>query len=84
MSVTYSAKNLVYKTVAGDMWDMIALREYGDEHAMNFVQDANFDYRFIDVFGGDVLLTIPQAVTVGTNRKIQKVLPDLEKLLPWR
>lgn len=80
----YTANDLVYKTISGDMWDMIALREYGDEHAMNFIQDANFDYRFTDAFGGDVILDVPQAVTVGLNRKASKAIPDLTSLLPWR
>jgi hypothetical protein len=84
MAITYKAKDLVYKTVQSEMWDMIALREYGDEHVMNWIQDANFDQRFTDEFPGDVILQLPQSVTVQYNVKAQKPIPDLKELLPWR
>lgn len=83
MSVTYKAKGLEYKTTQGDIWDIIALRVYGDEHAMHHVQDYNFDLRFTDMFAGGVIVAIPQAVTVEVNLKTRRPTPNLQQLLPW-
>ena len=83
MAVTYKAKNLQHKTVQGEIWDIIALREYGDEHAMHFVQDANFYERFTDNFPGGVTLALPGAVTVQNNLKSRVAAPNLHQLLPW-
>jgi hypothetical protein len=83
MSVTYKAKNLQHKTIQGEIWDVIALREYGDEHCMSFVQDANFDERFVDVFTGGVFLDLIQTVTLENNLKSRRATPNLKTLLPW-
>jgi hypothetical protein len=84
MSVTLKAKNLTYKTIQNEIWDIIALREYGDEHAMHFVQDANFDQRFVDNFPANVILDIsPQVVTLENNLKTRSATPNLNQLLPW-
>ena len=83
MAVTYKAKHLEYSTIQGDMWDMIALREYGDEHAMHFIQDANFYERFTDGFPGGVVLALPPMVTVQVNLRSRRALPNLQQLLPW-
>lgn len=83
MAVTYKAKHLKHSTVQGEMWDIISLREYGDEHAMHFVQDANFYLRFTDEFAGGVVVELPQSVTVQNNLKSRVALPNLHQLLPW-
>ena len=83
MSVTYKAKHLEHATIQGEIWDIIALREYGDEHAMHFVQDANFYQRFVDEFPGGITLALPSAVTVQNNLKSRPVMPNLAQLLPW-
>ena len=83
MSVTYKAKTLEYKTIQGDIFDIIALRAYGDEHAMHFVQDANFYERFRDEFPASIILTIPQTVTLQNNLKARRSLPNLKEILPW-
>lgn len=83
MAVTYKAKHLEYKTIQGDLWDMIAIREYGDEHAMHYIQDANFYERFTDQFPGEVILDIPQTVVVEVNLKSRRPTPNLSQLLPW-
>jgi phage tail protein X len=80
----YTAEDSSYKTIQGDMWDIVSLREYGDEHAMNYVQDANFDQRFTDMFPASVILQIPPTATVQYNLKPSKPTPDLKNLLPWR
>lgn len=83
MSVTYKAKAPEYKTVQGDIWDIIALRSYGDEHACHFVQDANFYERFRDAFPASVILAIPPAVTLQNNLKARRSIPNLKQILPW-
>lgn len=83
MSVTYKAKNLQHKTIQGEIWDIVAIREYGDEHAMHFIQDANFYERFTDEFPASVILELPQIVVVQVNLKSRRPQPDLKKLLPW-
>lgn len=81
--ITYKAKNLQHRTVQGEIWDIIALREYGDEHAMHAVQDANFYERFADEFAGGVLLVIPASVTLQYNLKSRPSTPNLQTILPW-
>jgi len=83
MSVTLKARHLDHKTSQGEIWDIIAIREYGDEHAMHFIQDANFDYRFVDEFPASVILVLPQVVTLQYNLKTRMAVPDLKALLPW-
>lgn len=83
MAVTYKAKHLEHATVQGELWDIVALREYGDEHAMHFVQDANFYERFTDQFPGGIVLALPGAVTVQNNLKSRPAAPNLHALLPW-
>jgi phage tail protein X len=83
MSVTLKAKHLTHTSQQGEIWDIIAWREYGDEHAMSFIQDANFDQRFVDAFPYGIVLALPPTVTLQNNLKTRKALPDLKQLLPW-
>lgn len=83
MSVTYKAKHQKHKTVQGEIWDIIALREYGDEHAMHFVQDANFYERFTDIFPGSIILDLPSPVVVQVNIKSRRAQPNLQQIIPW-
>lgn len=80
----YKAKTLEYKTIQGDMWDIIALREYRDEHAMHFIQDDNYYQRFTDLFPASAILTIPIEVSVKHNLKGNNPIPPLQSILPWR
>jgi len=84
MSVTYNANTVIYNANQGDMWDMIALREYGDEHAMNTIQDANYSLRFTDAFFADTKVTIPGQAVVQNNLKVRTSIPNTGALLPWR
>jgi phage tail protein X len=83
VSVTYKASLLEYRTVQFDIWDIVALRVYGDEHAMHHVQDANFYERFTDAFPAGVTLAIPQTVTLQNNLKARRSIPNLKQILPW-
>jgi hypothetical protein len=83
MSVILRAKNSEHRTTQGEIWDIIAIREYGDEHAMHHVQDANFYERFADEFAGGVVLQIPSPVMIEFNLKNRSNAPNLKQLLPW-
>jgi hypothetical protein len=83
MATTLTAKNLQHRTVQGEIWDIVAIREYGDEHAMHFIQDANFDERFTDEFPGGIVLELPRSVTIEYNLKSRLSTPNLKQLLPW-
>jgi hypothetical protein len=83
VSVTYKAKALEYKTVQGDIWDIISLRVYGDEHGMHEVQDENFYERFTDEFPASRILAVPPAITLQNNLKARRNLPNLSQVLPW-
>lgn len=80
---TLTPKNYRHSTVQGEVWDIVALREYGDEHAMHAVQDANFYQRFVDAFPAGVILEIPASVTLTYNLKSRTAAPNLQQLLPW-
>jgi hypothetical protein len=80
----YHSKFRTYKTNSQDMWDMIALTCYGDERGMHFVQDANYDYRFVDGFPADIELALPKTITVGIDLKHPVQIPNIKQLLPWR
>jgi hypothetical protein len=83
MATTLTARNLEHKTVQGEIWDIVAIREYGDEHAMHYIQDANFDERFTDEFPGGIVLELPRSVTLEYNLKSRLSTPNLKQLLPW-
>jgi phage tail protein X len=80
----YQARHNEYKTIQNDMWDIVALRQYRDEHAMHAIQDANFEQRFTDAFPAGVILAIPKNVSIRYNLKSGTPIPPLEQLLPWR
>lgn len=62
-----------YTTVQGDMWDIIALKVYGNENQMHILLDANQKYRNTAVFPQGVVLNCPDI-----KRGVNDLLP------PWR
>jgi phage tail protein X len=62
-----------YTTVQGDMWDLIAYQQMGNEMYMGALIDANKKYREIVVFPAGVPLTIPDVAT-----------PTSVNLPPWK
>lgn len=48
-----------YTTRAGDTWDIIAYRVYGDEFRMSDLQAANPDLLGTVVFSAGVVLSVP-------------------------
>lgn len=81
---TYNARFEKYITGQGDIWDTIALKCYGDEHAMNKMQDANYEYRFVDGFPANIELIVPPVIIVENDLKSPVKIPDIKGLLPWR
>lgn len=82
--ITYKARVKEYVTSAGDIWDVIALKCYGDEHCMHVMQDANYNYRFMDRFPPDLNLIVPETATIENNHKTFTIPPNVKALLPWR
>jgi len=56
-----------YTTTQGDMWDMIALRVYGDENLMHKLVEANPDHRHTVVFPANIALDIPEAEVISAS-----------------
>lgn len=57
----------IYTTIQGDMWDLIAYKQLGNELYMNFLMAANIKYREVVVFPAGVQLTIPTiSIPVGS------------------
>ena len=56
-----SQNNQTYRTVQGDMWDVISMRVYGTEMLMHLLIEANHQYRDIAVFPANCELVVPPA-----------------------
>lgn len=52
-----------YRTVQGDMWDIISLRVYGTEMLMHLLVEANHQYRDIAILPANYDLVVPPAPT---------------------
>ena len=63
----------IYTTKQGDMWDLIAYNELGNELYMHYLIAANIKYREIVTFPAGITLTIP---TIST--------PVGSSLPPWK
>jgi phage tail protein X len=48
-----------YTTSAGDTWDIVAYRAYGDEYRMTELQQANPEHLGVLVFDAGAVLQIP-------------------------
>lgn len=81
---TYNARFEKYVTGQGDIWDIIALKCYGDEHAMNQMQEANYPYRYVDGFSANIELVVPPVIEVVNDLKSPVKIPDIKGMLPWR
>ena len=49
-----------YNTVAGDTWDLIAFKVFGQENLMTELLQANIQFANIVIFPGNVKLIIPK------------------------
>lgn len=52
-----------YTTQQGDTWDLIALREMGNEKYMSQLIQANYVHRETVIFSAGIVLVIPQITT---------------------
>ena len=65
-----------YRTLQGDMWDMIAYRNYpeqGKERMMSILIEANEEYAEVVKFPAGIILNIPESSAV-----LNETLP------PWK
>jgi phage tail protein X len=65
-----------YNTVEGDVWDLISFKQYGDEAFINILINANPHLRHIEVFDGDIQITIPDKPEIPYDSP--------QKLPPWK
>ena len=63
-----------YVTKQGDAYDLLALREYGEERLANYIIDANPEYVDVLIFEAGVTLSVPTLDTTETP----------QTLPPWR
>lgn len=63
-----------YLTAQGDTFDLLALRNYGEEQLSSIIISENSDYADVLIFEQGILLTIPIIENVETP----------ETLPPWR
>ena len=63
-----------YMTKWGDAFDLLALKEYGEETLSKYIIDANPDYCDVLIFEESVELRIP----ILENKEVPETLP------PWR
>lgn len=64
---------MIYTTVQGDRWDLIAYKVYGNESYMSHLLEANKQYRDVFVFSAGAKLEIPEITEAASD-----TLP------PWR
>lgn len=64
---------MVYTTIQGDTWDVIAFKTLGNEMLMSHLIEANIKYADITVFGAGIKLVIPEA-----KPPVNELLP------PWK
>ncbi len=56
-----------YRTIAGDRWDIVALKTTGSESNLDKIMKANLEHREIVVFPAGVELDIPEIETKASN-----------------
>ena len=69
-----------YITIAGDTWDSIAYKKYGNEEYCDKIMDANRDKLDMFVFPAGVELTIPHRDTF-TSTAVSTDFPDWRSVL---
>ena len=56
----FDEESMIYTTIQGDTWDMIAYKVFGDEKYASDIMNANYDYIDILVFDNGELIDIPK------------------------
>jgi len=66
---------MVYETVSGDTFDLVALKTIGDENAAKEIIKSNIGYAHVVIFESGIQLTIPE---------ITKNMNTTPNLPPWK
>lgn len=67
-----------YITIAGDTFDLVAHRVYGDSRRAPDIMAANSHYMDVAIFGAGVVLSVPDV------EKASQDAADINNLPPWR
>jgi hypothetical protein len=51
---------------------------------MHEMQEANYDYRYVDNFSANVELVVPSTITIENNLRTSAKVLNIKGLLPWR
>lgn len=65
---------MIYTTVQGDMWDLIAEKVYGDTKYTDVLLSANPEHRMIYIFSAGIELEVPEVEEKSTA----------DDLPPWK
>ena len=63
----------IYRTMSGDMWDIVAYKAYGNEMYMDMLIKANIEYKDTYIFPAGVRLILPEI-----DLEVSESLP------PWK
>ena len=66
----------IYRTVAGDTWDLIAYKVYGKEEYYHKLIRANTNLIDVVIFDGNTPIIVPEILEVK--------IKDESKLPPWK
>ncbi len=58
---------MVYETVSGDTFDLVALKTIGDEKAAKEIIQSNIEYAHVVIFESGIQLTIPEVAKNTTT-----------------
>ncbi len=51
---------MIYTTIAGDTWDGVAYKVYGDEKLVGYLMDVNTEHLETVIFSGGIQLAVPE------------------------
>lgn len=81
MTVKLTGEYFEHKTIAGDRWDLLAYRYYGDQYKQTVILEAN-RHLILDDLGVQPLM-LPQGVTLKIP-VIQEEATNTSLLPPWK
>lgn len=81
---TYKSRFKSWLTNQGDIWDIIAIECYGDEHCCHAIQEYNTAYIYQDFFPANIRIMLPEEITIEENLKTGIKIPKVQEALPWR
>lgn len=81
MTVMLTGEYFEYVTIAGDRWDLLAYRYYGDQHKQTVILEAN-RHLILDDLGVPPLI-LPQGLTLKIP-VIDEPASNTDLLPPWK